>query len=142
MGTLEAFRLDRIFPSNLDSIETIKGIVEAEARTRDFTEEELFDIEISLEEALYNAIVHGNNRSESKTVHFKVIIDDEKTFIEIADQGAGFEVDRLTKIDCTRHDRLLRGNGRGLFIIRKSMDNVSFNEDGTIISMEKYKEKR
>lgn len=142
MSENEPFILEDNFPSTLETIESIKGIIEAEARSRDFSDEELFDIEISLEEALYNAIVHGNNRSADKQVFFKACIDGEKAVIEIADQGNGFEVDRLTRIDCTRHDRLLRGNGRGLFIIRKSMDNVFFNEDGTCIHMEKIKEAR
>lgn len=137
MSSQTPFLLEDDFPSVLDTIESVKEITLREGRERGFDAEDLFDVEISLEEALYNAIVHGNGLKESVPVAVSISVDNEKISVEITDRGDGFDVDRLMKIDCTRTDRLLRGNGRGLFIIKKSMDKIEFLNDGRTVRMEK-----
>jgi anti-sigma regulatory factor (Ser/Thr protein kinase) len=126
------------YPSNLSTIEDIKKIIIQELENHNFSADMIFDIEISLEEALYNAIVHGNGLNSLKKIGVNIIINKDCFEITINDEGSGFDVDKLTKIDCTRTDRLLRGNGRGLFIIRKSMDEVVYNNSGKTITMKKY----
>lgn len=137
MSSQTAFFLEDSFPSVLDTIESVKEIVLSEGRARGFDAEDLFDVEISLEEALYNAIVHGNGLKESVQVKVKIVVEDAGLSVDITDAGDGFDVERLMKIDCTRTERLLRGNGRGLFIIRKSMDKVEFSGNGRTVHMEK-----
>lgn len=137
MSNQTPFLLTENFPSILDTIESVKNVVLKEGREKGFNAEDLFDVEISLEEALYNAIVHGNGLKKSVPVSVKISVDEAMLSVEITDNGGGFDVDRMIKIDCTRTERLLRGNGRGLFIIRKSMDKVDFSNDGRTVHMEK-----
>ncbi len=59
------------------------------------SEDLIFGIKLSLEEALINAIKHGNKMDSSKSVHLKVEADAERIEIEIKDEGQGFDQHRL-----------------------------------------------
>lgn len=136
---MNSFIYNGDYESRLESIEKIKEMILKNLEMRGFSDDQMFDIEISLEEALYNAIVHGNGINSKKTVNVSINIDNELFQITITDQGDGFNVQELTTMDCTRKDRILRGNGRGLFIIRKTMDSVEYSESGRCITMIKRK---
>lgn len=136
---MKPFILNKDYESKLESIEQIKKIILKKLEENSFSDDYIFDIEISLEEALYNAIVHGNGINSKKTVNVSFSIDDNLFEITITDQGGGFNVKELTSLDCTRKDRILRGNGRGLFIIRKTMDHVEYSDKGRCITMKKEK---
>lgn len=95
-----------------------------------------FDIKLCVEEAMINAIKHGN--SFNKNLPVKVIYDisSDKILIQIEDAGKGFDYGKIA--DPTAEDNLLKGSGRGVLLIRKLMDEVKFNNAGNIITMVKY----
>ncbi len=103
-------------------------------------ESDTFDIRLCLEEALINAIKYGN-RFDKK---FEVLIDfayaDNKISISVEDEGKGFDCNRIP--DPTKEENLLKGNGRGIFLIRHLMDEVKFNKKGNRLTMIKHLKKK
>ena len=96
----------------------------------------LFRIVLSAEEALINAITYGNKSNRKLPVQIKVIKKPDQVEITIKDQGTGFNYKNLP--DPTDDENLPLPCGRGLFIIKKLMDNVSFSDNGSCIKMVKY----
>ena len=95
----------------------------------------LFDIRLCVEEAVWNAIVHGNHCDKSLSVEITYRVEQDKLNIEVADSGKGFDHARLP--DPTKDENLTRNNGRGVYLIKRLMDVVEYNESGNKIKMVK-----
>jgi len=96
----------------------------------------LFVIKLCIEEALRNAMIHGNRMNESLPVKVRYKVADNRFSVEIEDQGKGFDYKHLP--DPTVNENLLRGHGRGVFLINHLMDEVRYNDRGNIIKMIKF----
>ena len=102
------------------------------------TEQEL---EIAMHEALANAVIHGNHENPEKQVHVACRCSmDGELLISVRDEGEGF--DSRAVPDPTDVGRLLLPNGRGLRLMRALMDEVSFEEKGTVVRMRKQMKTR
>ena len=81
--------------------------------------------EVCLEEALANAMVHGNRLDAGKEVHVTVFGDGDRFGIVLDDEGEGFGAADLPDPDDPEH--LLRQRGRGIVLIDHYMDQVRYN---------------
>jgi serine/threonine-protein kinase RsbW len=91
------------------------------------------EVLIALDEAIVNAIKHGNKCDPRKAVHIVAEFSVEGVRFVVADEGAGFE--RESVPDPTTPCRLLEPSGRGLLLINHIMDEVSFNKCGNRLEM-------
>jgi serine/threonine-protein kinase RsbW len=93
-------------------------------------------IELSLQEALANAVIHGAKEDPAKVVECVVSNDDERgILIVVRDPGAGFSPEAIPA--CTVGENLYSNHGRGIFLINQLMDKVEFRKNGTEIHMVK-----
>lgn len=92
-----------------------------------------FNLRVALAEALANAIIYGNDEDPDKSVEIEVYVRSELFEIHVRDEGRGFDPDTVP--DPTTPEHLLDENGRGLFLIRRLVDDVSFNDRGNAICM-------
>jgi len=87
-----------------------------------------FNLRTVLAEALTNAITYGNRGDPSRQVRIRVEIAGDAVRLHVTDEGDGFDADSVP--DPTDPENLGRENGRGLFVMRHLVDQVSFNEKG------------
>jgi serine/threonine-protein kinase RsbW len=93
-------------------------------------------IELSLQEALANAVIHGAKEDPSKTVECVVRSDEERgILIVVRDPGPGFAPETVP--GCTVGENVYSNHGRGIFLINQLMDKVEFRKNGTEIHMVK-----
>lgn len=94
------------------------------------------DIELALLEALTNAVIHGNSENSSKRVYVicRCYMDGEVS-IMVRDEGTGF--DSSAVLDPTFRENLLFTHGRGIYLMKTLMDEVSFEEGGSVVRMRK-----
>jgi serine/threonine-protein kinase RsbW len=94
------------------------------------------DIEMALREALANAVIHGNGEDSCKSVHVtcRCYMDGEVS-ITVQDGGRGFDSSGL--LDPTLRENLLFTHGRGIYLMKTLMDEVSFEEGGSVVRMRK-----
>ena len=101
------------------------------------TEDDSFGIHLALEEALTNAVKHGNQSDPEKMVIVDCLISPEKFDISITDEGTGFNPDGLP--DPRLSDNLFKCCGRGVLLIKSYMDTVEFNDRGNCVHMIKFR---
>jgi serine/threonine-protein kinase RsbW len=102
-----------------------------------FSEDDLFAVHLALEEAFLNAVKHGNKMDPAKKVKIDCLVDGEKVEIDMVDEGAGFDPDRVP--DPRVGENVFRPEGRGLLLIRSYMHAVEYNERGNGLRMVRYK---
>ena len=122
-----------------DPAEARKLQEEIERQLKDtlFSEKEVFSIKLALEEALINAIKHGNQFDRTKKVRISYSLSRDRFDIFIKDEGAGF--DPADVPDPTAFENLERPCGRGLMLMRYYMTEVSFSSTGNSVSMSKLR---
>jgi len=99
-------------------------------------EDIVFDVHVGFEEALRNAMIHGNRNEPAKKVRIETEITDEYVQITVEDEGQGFDPGNLP--DPTLDENLLKEGGRGVYLIKHLMDEVTFEKGGRRIIMKKY----
>lgn len=92
-----------------------------------------FNLRVALTEAINNAILRGNQEDASKDVAVCVRFGPRAMRVEVTDQGDGFDPYHVP--DPTLPENLTRPFGRGLFLIRRMVDEVRFNDKGNSICM-------
>ncbi len=92
-----------------------------------------FRLRVVLSEALSNAIVRGNCEDPTKFVQVEAELVPEAIRVSVTDEGCGFDPDVVP--DPIRPEQLDEASGRGLYLIRKLVDDVQFNEQGNSICM-------
>lgn len=94
-------------------------------------------IELALQEALANAVIHGAKEDPTKTVECLVSSDQERgILIVVRDPGTGFTPSTIAP--CTVGENVYSNHGRGIFLINQLMDKVEFRKNGTEIHMVKH----
>jgi serine/threonine-protein kinase RsbW len=109
--------------------ERIIGLMEQNA----WPMRECFGVRLALEEAMVNAIKHGNRMEPDKQVYIacELTVDEIKVVIE--DQGEGFRLEDVP--DPTEDENLENPGGRGIMLIRSFMNGVIYNERGNRLTM-------
>lgn len=95
----------------------------------------LFGIRLALEEALINAIKHGNRNDPTRKVSFSSTVTHNKVTFEIQDEGAGFDPEALP--DPRAPENLERPSGRGWLLMRTYMTRVTYRLKERTVVMEK-----
>jgi serine/threonine-protein kinase RsbW len=131
-------RVSYTLASTLDSVNRAESIAAETAARAGFNEDEQSNIAMAVREAAVNAVLHGNAYDPEK----KVVVVYERTgdalVITITDQGKGLDPDHLP--DPLAPENLMKGSGRGIFLIRAFMDEVKFRntQPGTEITLIKH----
>ena len=98
----------------------------------------LFAIKIALEEALVNAIKHGNQMDPDKRVFVSFQVTPERFEVRITDEGEGFNPGDVP--DPTEDWNLEKPCGRGLLLMRGFMTEVEYHGKGNVVHMAKVRE--
>jgi serine/threonine-protein kinase RsbW len=124
----------RSLVSTAASTSIIEGIVALMA-SGSFSEKDRFATRLALEEALVNAVKHGNQCDPTRRVDIRYRVTDDEAVIEITDEGNGFDPNDVP--DPCAVENMERSCGRGVFLIRHYMTWVRYNDRGNCVTMGK-----
>ncbi len=99
---------------------------------------DVFGVRLALEEALVNAIKHGNGMDPAKIVKIECQITPDRVWVRIQDEGQGFDRDSLP--DPTLEENLDKPSGRGILLMSEFMTRVEYNERGNCVTLIKSRE--
>jgi serine/threonine-protein kinase RsbW len=129
---------DRVIASDTKAARQVLDEMLAQLEAQHWQQREIFAVHLATEEALVNAICHGNDSDAAKNVHVVCRLSGDRIHIEISDEGGGF--DPATLPDPTENDQLHVPCGRGVMLMKAFMSRVEFNEQGNGVIMEKDRE--
>lgn len=119
--------------SRLENIAKVESMIETLRVQYSINDKQYGNMLLASVEAVTNAIEHGNNLDERKTVNIEACKCDTIFKLSIRDQGDGFNPDRLP--DPTSPEYLEQPDGRGVFLMRKLADEVFFLDGGRCVEM-------
>jgi serine/threonine-protein kinase RsbW len=132
LGAATELRLD--LPSDVQLVGPAVELIAAHCRDSVLSARRVsFNLRTVLAEALTNAIVYGNRADPAKRVRVRVELWARVVRIHVEDDGDGFDAAAVP--DPTTPDRLLCEDGRGLFVIRHLVDQVTFNARGNAVCL-------
>jgi len=129
------WQLDRTIPSELVVGRKLLDELLAKLESLKWNRHDIFSVHLAVDEALTNAIVHGNKSDAEKQVRFSCRVSPDVVRVEIVDEGGGFDPHALP--DPTAPDRLECPCGRGVMLMRSFMSHVEFHKHGCHIVLEK-----
>jgi serine/threonine-protein kinase RsbW len=113
-------------PSCIAMLEAADVLVEHVAASAGFDPDSSQTIQMALHEALVNAIVHGNDEDETRRVGVELAARADGVAVRVRDEGRGFDPTRVP--DPLTAEGLCRPSGRGVFLMRRLMDEVAFRQ--------------
>jgi serine/threonine-protein kinase RsbW len=122
----------------MESVSEVEAAADKLAGEAGLDEDERFKITMAVREAAVNAVLHGNDYDPAKLITASFENNGKSLIFTIADQGKG--VDPATLPDPLAPENLMRGTGRGIFLIRSFMDEVHFRQlhPGTELTLVKH----
>jgi serine/threonine-protein kinase RsbW len=134
----QAGRLNLRLNSTMESVAEVESAAEKLATEAGLDEDERFHVTMAAREAAVNAVLHGNEYDPAKQIAASFENTGTALVIIIADQGKGLDPETLP--DPLAPENLLRGSGRGIFLIRSFMDEVHFRQlhPGTELTLVKH----
>jgi serine/threonine-protein kinase RsbW len=140
MGTcLQDGSVEFAIPSDLSEARQVQEIIESHLRQSEFEDKEIFGIRLALEEAIVNAIKHGNQMDQDKKVLVRFRILADRFDIGITDEGPGYNPEELP--DPRAEEYIERPCGRGIFLMRHYMTEVVVHPPGNCLTMSKVRNK-
>lgn len=132
-------RISLTLSSSLESVDTVEHTAEDFAARIGFDEDTVPNIAMAVREAAVNAVLHGNAYNPAKQITATFEATSDSMVVRISDQGAGVDPDKLP--DPLAPENILRGSGRGIFLIRAFMDEVHFRQlhPGTELTLIKHR---
>ena len=126
------------FPSDTVKGQEVQERIIAAMEAFSYSDKDVFGMRLALEEALVNAIKHGNGMDPNKEVHVSCQVDETEARISIRDEGEGFDPSDVP--DPTDDDNLEKPGGRGIMLMRAFMTEVTYSEGGNEVILVKQRE--
>lgn len=120
-------------PSVPESITALENLIEEIANKYQVSDDTFANMMTCLNEALNNAMIHGNKQDPAKKVIVNAEVDGRRITWTITDEGPGFDYVHLA--DPTAPENLEALTGRGVFIIKHLADQCVFNAAGNEIEL-------
>jgi len=134
------WQCERVIPSETGASSPILQEILDQLEKQAWIQQDIFSVHLAMEEALVNAIRHGNRLDTSKQVHVACRVSPELIRIEITDEGEGFDPSSVP--DPTDPAHIEAPSGRGLMLMRSFMSRVEYNDVGNRVVMEKERAKQ
>ena len=131
-------QLNMTVPADPSAIPRIAEGVTAVLREKGWQDADVIAVELSVQEAMANAIRHGCRNDASQQVQCCVMVEASgEVVIVVRDPGTGFDAAAVP--DPLSTDNLFKSSGRGVFLINALMDRVEYMDGGREVQMRKKK---
>jgi serine/threonine-protein kinase RsbW len=120
--------------SKAENIILVERMIEDVCDLFNISEDYYGNILVSLTEAVNNAIYHGNQSNPNKSIDISFKSHPDRVSFSVKDEGPGFNYESLP--DPTNPENIEKPNGRGVFLMRKLADNVTFEDNGSKVILD------
>lgn len=137
MGTASESAPARLFLEVSSTFENLEPVIDesqtfVEAHLDD--DDVIYQVVLLVSEAVTNAMKHGNRFDDGKQVRLEIVIRDDRVIVCVQDEGQGFDPEA---IDNPLDDsNLFRESGRGLFLMKRMADVVTYDREQRELCLE------
>ena len=122
-----------VLKNRLEEVNRCEQVILEAVEAMKYSGADRFAVKLALEEALANAIKHGNDQDAAKHVQVEYAVDGDQVSIVIGDEGSGFDPESVP--DPTLDENLEKPYGRGVMLMKTYMSEVEFNEAGNKVTL-------
>lgn len=127
-----AIKIESRIKSKVENIYPVEREILDRAYELGYDSDACFCLRLAMDEAIINAITHGNRKIEQKDVRIVALCDNDRIAITVQDEGDGFDQSAL--VDPTQEPYLHKTSGRGVYLIQQFTHEIQFNEKGNAIT--------
>jgi serine/threonine-protein kinase RsbW len=119
--------------SSYEGLKACLNLIPEIERRLKLDDQKSFALRTVLMESVTNAISHGNHYNNDLKAIITIKISSKQIFVEVEDQGEGFDASHVpSPID---KDNITLETGRGIFFIRQFSDNFTTIGKGNIVNI-------
>ena len=122
-----------IIESTQSNVRIVENAIDMITNEIGIKQENYGKILVSTLEAVNNAIIHGNNLNPKKFVEISIKFNKNQIFVRVKDEGPGFKPEEVS--DPTIPENIEAVNGRGVFLMSRLADKITFNKKGNTVTM-------
>ena len=119
--------------SDIKNISEVESLIDKVCAEHKINEDLYGNILIAITEGVNNAIAHGNNNDDSKSVSLEVSKTEKELLFSIVDEGPGFDFNDLP--DPTSPENIEKPDGRGIFLMKNLSDKIEFEHNGSKVNI-------
>lgn len=127
-GVDDAALTNLTVPNDLRRVREPEAHIMSALKRCGYDDDTIFAIKLAFEEAVTNAVKHGNCNDRCKHVHLRYYVDPQRVVFMVRDEGCGFRPQDVP--DPTADENLERPSGRGLMLMQSYMTKVRYGENG------------
>ncbi|GAA5521866.1 ATP-binding protein [Aliifodinibius salicampi] len=116
-------------PASTEYLSKVRNFVANHASECGFTEQEIADIRLAVDEAYTNIIKHAYKNDRQKAVDIELGCDQSELWIALLDTGNAFDPNNYKKPDIREKIKRKKRGGVGVYLIRELMDEVEYQTD-------------
>lgn len=117
-------------PASTAYISAVRDFVGLYANQFGFTDREVDEIRLAVDEAYTNVIKHAYQSDDNQRVLISIGAVNDEFWVSITDQGRAFNPEQYSEPDIKERIRLKKRGGVGVYLIRRLMDAVEYNNMG------------
>lgn len=118
-----------LLKTSIFEVDNLSNYLDEALKDVKISAEKYNNILLALTEAVNNAIVHGNKNDIHKQIQLEFIITDSYIKVIVTDEGEGFDLNKVP--DPTLPENLLSEHGRGIYIMKHFVDELSVEKTNT-----------
>lgn len=122
-------------PSRIQELQRMERLAKTIGKRYGLSQDQIINLAIAMTETVSNAILHGNKEDPKKKVYITFWVKEDALYMDVQDEGEGFDLSKVE--DPTLPENLMKERGRGIFILKNLVDEVSFSfsPHGTTVHM-------
>lgn len=120
-------RISKTILSRTDHLLEVRDFVSEAARQFGFSEEDVANIVLAVDEACTNIIKHAYQYAPDKHIDIAIVRNNGAFEVKIKDSGRSFDPETLTPPDLKRNLSHHRRGGLGVYLMKKLMDKVEYS---------------
>ncbi len=122
------------YASELKTLNEVEKLVDEITSEFNISSELYGKVQVSIIEAVNNAILHGNRLNAERMVTLAYEIDEGTMKFIVGDEGPGFDFDNVP--DPTTPENIEKPHGRGIFLMRHLCDKIDFRNEGSEVELQ------
>ena len=134
----DSYEFQVTIPSDTSEAQEVQEQIIALLEQHEYAMRDVFSMRLAIEEAIVNAIKHGNKRDVNKKVHVAWSVSRDRVAVAVEDEGPGFKLDEVP--DCTADENLDKPSGRGIMLMRNFLSSIEYNEKGNRVTLVKERD--